>query len=90
LVEDLFEREFRRGIGTEFEVDGFVDQPLVDGLGFGVGDGAHSGDQGGLAEALFVDARGVQEFVVDDGVVHAHAALVEDAEDGLAVGQRGG
>ena len=85
VVGDADGGEFGLGVGTEVEVDAFVYEPLVYGLRFGVADCAHFGDECGLAEALFIDAGGVEELVVDDGVVHAHAALVEDAEDGLAV-----
>ena len=46
-----------------------------------------------MAQALLEDARGVQLFVVDDGVEHAHAAFIEDAHDRLAMlqifGERG-
>jgi len=59
--------------------------PRVDGLGLVLRDGTHLGDERGLAEALFEDPGRVEEFVVDDGVVHAHASFIEDAEDGLAV-----
>ena len=48
------------------------------------------GDERRLAEALLVDAQRVQQLVVDDGVVHAHAAFVEDAHDGLVLLQLGG
>ena len=41
-------------------------------------------------QPLLVDARRVQVLVVDDRVVHAHAALVEDAEDRHPVGQLAG
>ena len=52
-------------------------------LRLGVAHALHGGEQGGLGQALLEDAHGVEQRVVDDGVVHAHAALVEDAEDGL-------
>ncbi len=61
----------------------FGEIPIVDFVGVGVGDGLHFGVEGGLAEAFFVDAGGVEEFVGDDGVEHSHAAFVEDAEDGF-------
>jgi len=59
-------------------------QPLADRACFLIRDGAHGGDQSGLAHPLLEDAGCVQKIVVDDGVHHAHAAFVEDAEDGLA------
>ena len=37
-----------------------------------------------LAQPLLVHPRGVQQVVLDDGVVHAHAAFIEDAEDRFA------
>ena len=59
------------------------EEPVVDGAGLLVVDGQHFRVKGGLAEALLEDAGGVEQFVGDDGVVHAHAALVEDAHDAL-------
>ena len=44
---------------------------------------AHLGDERGLAEALLVDPGRVEQLVVDDRVVHPHAAFVEDADDRL-------
>ena len=63
---------------------------MVDRLCFGVGHGAHLGDQRRLAEPLLEDSGGIEQLVVDDGVVHAHAAFVEDAHDGLAMPEIGG
>ena len=58
----------------------------------GVAAPAHLRDQRGLGQALLEEAGRVEQLVVDDGVVHAHAAFVEDAHDGLlgrrAAGQR--
>ena len=52
-----------------------------------VGHQAHLGDERGLAQALLEEARRVEVLVIDDGVVHAHAAFVEDTHDGHPVGQ---
>jgi hypothetical protein len=49
----------------------------------GVGDLSGRVIERGLREALLVDAQREQELVGDDGVVHAHAAFVEDTHDGL-------
>ena len=43
----------------------------------------HLGIQSRLAEPLLEHARGMQQLVGNDGVVHAHAAFVEHAQDGL-------
>jgi hypothetical protein len=43
--------------------------------------------QRGLAEPLLVDAGGIHQRVFDDGVHHAHAAFVEDAEQRLLAEQ---
>ena len=67
------------------ELHAFAIQPGTGSLGFIVWDSPHRGDQRGLAEAFLVDAAGVEQFIFDDGVVHAHAALVEDAHDGFVV-----
>ncbi len=67
-------------------------EPGPDGVGFLVGHLAHLGDERGLRQALLVDAGRVEVFVVDQGVVHAHAVLVEDGQDRLVdlelLGQR--
>lgn len=50
-------------------------------MGLLIGDSGHLGDEGALRQALFNDSEGVEELVVYDGVVHAHAALVRRADD---------
>jgi len=62
----------------------FFQIPRIDGGGVLIAHLAHGGVEGGLAEALLEAAGGVQQVVGHDGVEHAHAALVEDAEDGFA------
>ena len=65
----------------------FVVQPLAHALRFLVAHLLHLGEQRRLAEPLLEDARRVQQFVGDDGVVHAHAALVENSHDRLVAAQ---
>ncbi len=36
-----------------------------------------------MGQPFFIDAAGIQQLVFEDGVIHAHAAFVEDAEDRL-------
>ena len=57
--------------------------PLADGPGFVVADLRGLVIQGRLAEPFLVHAQRIEQFVLDDGVVHAHAAFVEDAHDGF-------
>ncbi len=65
-------------------------EPVAHLLRFLVAHQAHGRHQRRLTESLLVDAGGVEQLVVNDGVVHAHAALVEDAQDGfLALELRG-
>ena len=63
------------------ELHALVFHPLADGPGFVVGDLRGFVVQGRLAEAFLEHAHRVEQFVLDDGVVHAHAAFVEDAHD---------
>ena len=59
-------------------------QPGPDGLRLGVGHRAHLRVRArtGCSRSLKMPSR-VEQLVVDDRVVHPHAALVEDAHDGL-------
>jgi len=83
LAEQLGLGQFGGLVGAEVERHPGVLQPGVDALGLVVADGLHLGDQGTLRQALLVDAERVDELVIEDGVVHPHTSLVEDAEDGL-------
>ena len=58
--------------------------PVQHATGFGVGDLLHRGVEGRLTEPLLENAGGIEEFVGDDGVEHAHAAFVEHTHDGFA------
>ncbi len=51
---------------------------------------AHLRDERALRQPLLVDPQRVEQLVVDDRVVHPHAALVEDADDGLLAHELGG
>ncbi len=79
LIDHVVARQFGCRIDAEVEVHALVEQPLQDGLRLVSGHVTHLRDQCGLAEAFLVNTAWVEEFVVDDGVVHAHAAFVEDA-----------
>ena len=59
-------------------------QPAANRLRFGVGNRGHGGHQGRLAEPFLVNARGIEQIVLDDGVIHPHAAFIEDAENCFA------
>jgi hypothetical protein len=58
-------------------------EPVEHGAGLGVGDLGGAVVERGLRETLLVNAGLEEQFVGDDGVIHAHAAFVEDAHDGL-------
>ena len=66
----------------QLELHAARQQPIVHGARLGIGHGPHLGIQRRLAQALLVDAQREEQLVGDDGVVHAHAAFVEDAHDG--------
>jgi AraC-like DNA-binding protein len=51
---------------------------------------SHLRHQRRLAQTLLEDARRIQHFVVDYGVVHAHAAFIEDPNNRLAMLEIGG
>ncbi len=83
LAEDLVVRKIGLRIRAGDEAHALRVEPLPDAARFVVGNAPHGGVERGLAEAFFEHAGRLQQFVRDDGVVHAHAALVEDAHDGL-------
>ncbi|MGX1676407.1 hypothetical protein [Streptomyces sp. NPDC055400] len=62
-------------------------EPGTGCVGLLIRDAQHLRVQGALRQPLLVDAERVEQLVVDDRVVHAHAALVEDADDGLVPAQ---
>ena len=90
LPAQLGGRELRGLVGAEPERHARVLEPRLHLVGLGVGHALHLGPQRGLRQALLVDADPVEELVVEDRVVHAHAALVEHADDGLLGQQLGG
>jgi len=65
-------------------------QPVADSLRLRTGDQPHGRHQRRLAQPLLVHAGRVEQFIIDDAVVHAHAALIEDAQDGLVMGDLAG
>ena len=60
-------------------------EPSAHLLRLGVAYLAHCRIEPGLAEALLEDTGRVEEMVGDDGVVHPHATLVENAQDGFVL-----
>ena len=71
-------------VGAELELDPFLPVPIVE-LAAPRRPMTVSilRVEGGLAQPLLVNAGLVQQLVRDDGVVHSHAAFVEDSDDGL-------
>ena len=65
-------------------------EPVTHPLRLVRADGGHLGDQGALGQPFLVDTDRVEDLVVEDGVVHAHAALVEDPDDRLVALELGG
>src|SRR6266550_2972069 len=59
--------------------------PVQHVLRFDAGDLLHRGVERRLTEPLLENARGIEKFVGDDGVEHAHAAFVEHTHNGLAL-----
>ncbi len=85
LVEDLIEGEIGLRVVAEMEGHALLDQPVVDRARLGVGNLARGGVERGLRQALLEHAEREQKLVGDDGVVHPHAAFVEDAHDRTGV-----
>jgi hypothetical protein len=87
LLVDLLVGEigFRIRAGGKFHA--LVVEPAAHAAGFFIAHLPHFGEQRRLAEALLEDAGRMQQFIRDDGVVHAHAAFVEDAHDRFALPQ---
>ncbi|MFM1942848.1 MAG: hypothetical protein RI897_1830 [Verrucomicrobiota bacterium] len=83
LLEELIFREVGFFVFAGMESHAVLAEPAEGGAGFGVFDLGAFEVEGGLAESFLEDAGGVEEFVGDDGIEHAHAAFVKDAEDGF-------
>ena len=60
-----------------------IAQPTPDGRGFLFADRRHLGVERALGKPLLVDPDAIEQVIVNYGVVHAHAPLVEYAQDGL-------
>ncbi|MEJ7757304.1 MAG: hypothetical protein WKF83_14285 [Nocardioidaceae bacterium] len=60
-----------------------VVEPVADRGGLLARHALHLGDQRALGQPLLVDAERIEQLVVEDRVVHPHAAFVEDADDRL-------
>ncbi len=65
------------------ELEALLLIPVEHGLRVFVGNLGRAVVEGGLGETLFVNAGLEEELVGDDRVIHAHAAFVENAHDGL-------
>ena len=84
LQQDLRLRQLRGLVGAELHLQALALQPSVNRRRVVIADVLHRGIEGGLAEPLLEAAGGVQQVIRDDRVEHAHAAFIEDAEDGFA------
>src|SRR5579862_5228179 len=65
------------------EFHSFSVEPLANSLSLIFSHAAHFCVKRRLAQSFFVYPCGVEQFIRNDGVVHAHAALIEDTHDGL-------
>jgi hypothetical protein len=83
LIQDLAFGQIRRLASTGVEPHPTPDHPIAGGAGFGIGNACGFEVEGGLAEAFLEDAGGMQQFIGNDGVEHAHATLVKHAHDRL-------
>jgi hypothetical protein len=83
LGQDLLAREVHGIVAAEAELHALLHQPLVDALGLCILDLGRGVVERRLAQALLVDARGIEQMIGNDGVEHPHAALVEHPHDGL-------
>ena len=90
LFEDLGLGEVGFRVGSGGKAHAAAVEPGLHFARLGFGNLAHGGHQRGLAEPFLVDAGGIQQLVFDDGVVHSHAAFVENAHDGLAAEEPAG
>ena len=87
LVENLRVGQVGGFIRSRVETHAARVEPFANLLRFCVADLAHGRIERGLAEALLVDAGWVHQRIFDDGVGHAHAALIEDAQQRLLAAQ---
>ncbi len=85
LLQNLVPGQLGGLIRSQVEAHPMLVQPRVGGLRLVVADGEDFGVQGALGEPLLEDAQRVDALVIEDGVVHTHAALIEDADDRLAL-----
>ncbi len=83
LKQDLRLGELRGLVCAEFHLQAFFVQPSEHGGSIGIAHFTHRGVECGLTEALFEATSGMQQVIRHDGVEHAHAAFIEDTEDGL-------
>ena len=83
LLQRLRARQLRLVVGSPLEPQPLVLQPDQDLLGLGIAHLLHRRVKRGLAEPLLEHSGGMQQLIRNDGVEHAHAALVKHAEDRL-------
>ena len=82
---DLILGQFGFLVRAPFESHAFLQQPSKHVPCFGVADLLHRGKERGLAEAFLENAGGMEQFIGNNGVEHAHAAFVKHAHDGFFV-----
>ena len=85
LLQDLCVSQFCSFIGAGDECHSARIQPAPYGLGLFYWDLLHSSDERRLAQALLIDAYLIEQVVFYDGVVHSHAAFIENAKNRFAV-----
>ena len=83
LPEDLRLGELGGLVGAEVELHALLAKPVEDGTRLGFGHLRGGVVECGLRETLLVHAGLKEQFVGDDGIIHTHAALVEDAHNGF-------
>ena len=89
LFQGLRVGQLGLGIAAGGEVHALAIQPGAHLARFAVAGRQHFRVERRLAEALLEHAGGMQQLIRDDGVVHAHAAFVEDPQNGLVAPQFG-
>ena len=81
LRENLGLGELGFFVGAEMELHALGEKPMVDRAALLLRDLGGGVVERGLGQAFLVDAGGEEQLVRNDGVIHAHAALVEDPHD---------
>ena len=90
LIKHLAQGQLGRLVLAQMKGKAGGADPVVNGAGLGLG---HLGGfviEGGLRQTFLEHPKREQKFIRNDGVIHAHAAFVENAHDGAPVTQIGG